>query len=194
MRERLDAVLPELAESNARELAEEIARGTNITIPEKQMEENIVHNLKVLRRQNEINEASITNNSPSCIQDTTRGNRKRKRRDNDSGRHRAETIREDIKSNIRRRAGEEINRAYGHHRDHPEEYEAAKQPILSRVGKKNIVSREQSIILQQARERDEAGSHLNYEVREEDYEDFDEISESDSDDPYGRRGQPRGGQ
>ena len=71
LREHLNTVLPELTENNARELAAEIASGGNITIPQKQMEENILHKLKEIRRQNEINEANITKNSPSCTQDTS---------------------------------------------------------------------------------------------------------------------------
>ena len=121
---------------------------------------------------------------------THRGeNRKRKRRDNDSGRHRAETIKEDIKNNIRRRAGEEFNKAYGRHRD--QEYKPARQPTLSRIGKKNTYSRKQLQSVQQEMEREDALAH---EVREEEYEDVDEISESDSDDTHNCRDQLRGGQ
>ena len=147
------------------------------------MEENILHKLKEIWKQNEINEANITNNSPSCTQDTSGENRKRKRRDNDSGRHRAETIKEDIKNNIRRRAGEEFNKAYGRHRD--QEYKPARQLTLSRIGKKNTYSSKQLQSVQQEMDR---------EVREEEYEEVDEISESDSDDTHNRRDQPRGGQ
>ena len=172
LRKHLDKVLPELTESNAKELAAEIARGGNITIPEKQMEENIMHNLKAIRRQNEINEAVQNQYKNIPITETTRDYRKRRSQDscqdNYYGRRRPETLPEEIKSNIRRRAGENINKAYGRHRD--KEYPPARKtvrsrlgqlpdrrPISSRLGKKN------SVIQQEKNRRDTRSQNIRVE-------------------------------
>ena len=138
----------------------------------------------------------------------------RKSRDNKSGQHRGDTIKEDVKSNMRRRAGEEINKAYGRHRDQDytparksvmsrlgkkkntdsrdQEYIPDRKPISSRLGKKNTTySKEQSPNIQQDRRREDARVQ---DIREEEYEDVDEISETESDDLDSHRSPPRGDQ
>ena len=207
LRKHLNKVLPELTALNAKDLAAEIARGGNITIPEKQMEENILHNIKAIRRQNEINEANLKNNSQRSIKDRTRDSHRRTSQDNKS-----KTIKEEIESNIRRRAGEKINKAYGRHRD--QDYTPTRKSVMSRLGKKkNTDSRDQGHIPDRKpissrlgkknttyskehiiqHERNSKDTRIQ-DIREEEYEDVDEISETESEDMHSRRSPPRGDQ
>ena len=180
LREHLDRVIPELTPSHAKELAAEIARGGSITIPQKQMEENILRKIQEIRRENDMNKVD----RPS--------------------RRRGDTIKEDVKNSMRRKAGEEVNKAYERLRDQhykhkrkPEiseslkarlgskinegagaqEHKPNKKPALSRLGKKiTSLSEEQPAI------------------REEEYDDVDEISESESEEPGDGNNPSRGSQ
>ena len=188
LRERLDKVLPELTDSNAKDLAAEIARGGNITIPEKQMEENIMRKLKEIRRQNDINKAKH-------IQETVRDNKRRESRDKSSSRHRRDAIKEDVKNNMRRRAGEEVNRAYERHRDleyKPTRKSVISESLRSRLGRKtNTDSRAQK---HTPDTKPPVMSRLVGTIHEEEYEDVEEISKSESDETDSHRSPPRGSQ
>ena len=67
-----------------------------------------------------------------------------------------------------------------------------RRPISSRLGKKNTTySKEQMPIIQQERNRKDTRIQ---DIREEEYEDVDEISETESDDMHSRRSPPGGNQ
>ena len=195
LRKHLDKVLPELTESNAKELAAEIARGGSITVPQKQMEENILRKIQEIRRENDMNKARQ-------IQETMRDNRLGQNRVDRPSRRRGDTIKEDVKNSMRRKAGEEVNKAYERLRDQhykhkrkPEiseslkarlgskidegagaqEYKHDKKPILSRLGKKiTSLSEEKPANL--------------------DEDDVDDNSESESDEPGEGKSPSRGSQ
>jgi hypothetical protein len=187
IRKHLNRVIPELEPSHAKELAAEIARGGSITVPQKQMEENILRKIQEIRRENDMNKARQ-------IQETMRDNRLGHR----PSRLRGDSLEEDVKNSMRRKACEEVNKAYERLRDQnykhkvpvseslrarlgskideeagAQEHKHDKKPALSRLGKK-ITSLSED-------------KPANLDADEEDNN-----SESESDEPGEGKGPSRG--